>query len=339
MAANKIKLKLNHLTSAGTIALGTVAVGLLNSAVQSQSVIKVDGSSTVFPITEKLAEDFGRQGNAKVTVGISGTGGGFKKFCKGETDISNASRPILEKEIKACAEAGIRYIELPIAFDALTVVVSPQNTWGSSLTVAELKEMWKPDSQGKVTKWNQVRSSFPDAPLRLFGPGADSGTFDYFTEAIVGKAKQSRTDFTGSEDDNVLVQGISRDKNAIGYIGYAYYSANKNRLKAVAINSGKGPVVPSEQTVLNGTYRPLSRPLFIYVNAEAAKKPEVKAFISYFMKNGASVAKKVAYVPLPAQTYTKMQQRFDGGKVGTAFGGKEPTSLSVNDLISLEPKQ
>jgi phosphate transport system substrate-binding protein len=302
----------------------------------------VDGSSTVFPIIERAAEGFQKSpaaNGARVTVGISGTGGGFKKFCAaGGTDVSNASRPILQKEMEACAAAGIKYIEIPVAFDALTVVVNPRNTWASTMTPADLKKIWEPAAQGKITNWNQVNSSFPNKPLKLFGPGADSGTFDYFTEAINGKAKQSRSDFTGSEDDNVLVQGVSRDDGALGYFGYAYYSANKSRLKAVGIDNGKGPVMPSKETVLNGTYRPLSRPLFIYVNAEAAKRPEVKAFVNYFMQNAEDITTKVAYVPMPAAGYTKMQDRFAKGKTGTAFGGKEPTGLTVEQLVASEPK-
>jgi phosphate transport system substrate-binding protein len=342
MAANGMKVKLNRFTLAGAIALATATVGLSVPA-QSQSgpTVRVDGSSTVFPITEKAAEGFQKSpaaNGAKVTVGISGTGGGFKKFCSGGTDISNASRPILQKEMDACAAAGVKYIEIPVAFDALTVVVNPRNTWATSMTPAELKKIWEPAAQGKITNWNQVNPSFPNKPLKLFGPGADSGTFDYFTEAINGKAKQSRSDFTGSEDDNVLVQGVSRDDGALGYFGYAYYSANKSRLKAVGIDNGKGPVMPSIETVLNGTYRPLSRPLFIYVNAESAKRPEVKAFINYFMDNGEAITKQVAYVPMPAKGYDKMQERFAKGKTGTAFGGKEPTGLTVDQLVASEPK-
>ncbi|PSB35297.1 hypothetical protein C7B70_00095 [Chlorogloea sp. CCALA 695] len=227
MAVNKITSQLNRFTAIGAIALVATTVGLSIPAVQSQSqnVIKVDGSSTVFPITEAVAEEFQKKGSGRVTVGISGTGGGFKKFCRSETDISNASRPILAKEIAACKQAGVQYIELPVAYDALTVVVKPRNNWVKSLSVAELKKVWQPATQGKIKNWNQVRQGFPSAPLKLYGAGADSGTFDYFTEAIVGKAKSSRTDYTGSEDDNVLVQGVSRDRGALGYFGYAYYAA------------------------------------------------------------------------------------------------------------------
>ncbi|HEY9654536.1 MAG TPA: PstS family phosphate ABC transporter substrate-binding protein [Crinalium sp.] len=331
-----VKFKPNRFTVMGAIALVAATVGLAAPIVQSQSpaVVKVDGSSTVFPITEKVAEAFQKQGGAKVTVGISGTGGGFKKFCAGETDISNASRPILQKEVDACAKTGVKYIELPVAYDALTVVVNPSNAWATDITTAELKTMWSPDAQGKVKKWNQVRSSFPDAPLKLYGPGADSGTFDYFTEAINGKSKASRSDFTGSEDDNVLVQGVSRDKNALGYFGFAYYEANRSRLKAVKING----VEPSIANVDNGTYTPLSRPIYIYVNADAAKKPEVKAFVEYYMKNARANVSAVKYVPFKAADYTKAMTRFQKNEVGSVFGGKDQVGIKVADILSRQPK-
>src|SRR6187402_293575 len=231
-------------------------------------IVKVDGSSTVYPVTEAVAEDFqkAKRQQIKVTVGISGTGGGFKKFCRGETDVSNASRPILKSEMADCQKAGIEYYELPVAFDALTVVINPRNTFIKQLTVAEMKKIWEPAAQGKVMRWNQVNPAWPDQPMKLFGPGADSGTFDYFTEAIVGKAKSSRGDFTASEDDNVLVQGVANDRNALGYFGFSYYIENQNKLKAVAIDGGKGAVGPSPKTVEDGTYQPLSRPIFIYVS-------------------------------------------------------------------------
>jgi phosphate transport system substrate-binding protein len=218
-------------------------------AAASAQIVQIDGSSTVFPVTEAVAEEFqqAKKGKVKVTVGISGTGGGFKKFCRGETDIQDASRPILKSEMEDCKKAGVEYIELPVAFDALTVMVNPKNNWASVMTVAELKKIWEPSAQGKITNWNQVRPKWPDAPLKLFGAGADSGTFDYFTEAITGKAKSSRGDFTASEDDNVLVQGIANDRNALGFFGYAYYAENKDKLKAVAVDNGKGGVAPSEK--------------------------------------------------------------------------------------------
>ena len=237
-------------------AVAAVLGGLVATPAVIAQVVKIDGSSTVFPVTEAVAEDFqkAKKGAIKVTVGISGTGGGFKKFCRGETDISNASRPILKSEMEDCKKAGIEYIELPVAFDALTVMVNPKNSFVKSMTVEELKKIWEPGAQGKVTRWNQVNPAWPDAPLKLFGAGSDSGTFDYFTEAIVGKAKSSRGDYTASEDDNVLVQGISRDVNALGYFGYAYYVENKDKLKAVPIvdKPGKPAVEPVRRRCIDG---------------------------------------------------------------------------------------
>ncbi|MBD2435952.1 PstS family phosphate ABC transporter substrate-binding protein [Nostoc sp. FACHB-110] len=333
---SKINLKLNGLTVLGAIAMVSTTLGLSMSAVQSQSVktIAIDGSSTVFPITEAAAEEFqkSQRGRVRVTVGVSGTGGGFKKFCRGETDISNASRPILQKEIDTCKAAGIRYIELPVAYDAITVVVNPQNNWAKNLSVAELKKIWEPGAQGKVNNWSQVRQGFPSAPLKLFGPGTNSGTFDYFTEAIVGKAKSSRGDYTASEDDNVLVQGVSRDKNAIGYFGYAYYAENQKRLKAVPING----VLPSETTVRNGSYSPLSRPLFIYVSSKSIDKPEVKQFVQYYLQNAAKFSKEVRYVALPSSAYTTAQSHFSKKRFGTVFGGKEAVGLKIDDLLRRE---
>ncbi|WNC87544.1 PstS family phosphate ABC transporter substrate-binding protein [Thermosynechococcus sp. QKsg1] len=324
----------------GVVAAVAALSGSLIPAALSQGTptIRIDGSSTVFPITEAVSEAFQKAqgGKVRVTVGVSGTGGGFKKFCRGETDISNASRPILAKEIADCRAAGINFIELPVAYDAITVVVHPQNTWATSLAVAELKRIWEPDS--KINNWSQVRQGFPNIPLKLFGPGADSGTFDYFTEAINGKSKVSRKDFTASEDDNVLVQGISRDRGALGYFGYAYYAENRNRLKAVAIDNGKGPVQPSEQNVLNGTYQPLSRPIFIYVNARSAQRPEVRQFVTYYLNNAPAMVKKVKYVPLPTSAYRTILANFNRNRVGTIFGGKEAIGLTINQLLRMQPQ-
>jgi phosphate transport system substrate-binding protein len=317
--------------------LGGVAI----APVASAQVVKVDGSSTVFPITEAVAEDFqkAKKGVVKVTVGISGTGGGFKKFCRGETDVSNASRPILKKEMDDCKAAGIEYFELPVAFDALTVVINPKNSFIKQLTVAEMKKMWEPGAQGKVTRWNQVNPAWPDAPMKLFGPGADSGTFDYFTEAIVGKSKSSRGDFTASEDDNVLVQGVARDVNGLGYFGYAYYIENKDKLKAVPIVNDKGqPVEPSMDAVLKGNYSPLSRPIFIYVNAKSLAKPEVKEFVEYYMKHSAKLAREVKYVPLPDSAYVTAWDHIQKGKKGTVFGGTADVGITIEELLKREAK-
>ena len=307
------------------------------------ALVKVDGSSTVYPVTEAVAEEFQKaEKNAiKVTVGISGTGGGFKKFCRGETDISGASRPILKSEMEQCAKEGITYYELPVAFDALTVVVNPRNTFlDKGITVEQLKRMWEPSAQGKITTWNQIDPSWPDAPIKLFGAGADSGTFDYFTEAIVGKSKSSRGDFTASEDDNVLVQGVQRDANAIGYFGYAYYAENQAKLKAVPIieKAGKPGVSPSMNTVLDGSYQPLARPIFIYVNAKSLDRPEVKKFVEYYMTHGSKLAREVKYVPLPDKAYVLNKEHLAKGKKGTVFGGVAEVGVKIDDLLAREAK-
>jgi len=306
-------------------------------------LVKVDGSSTVFPITEAIAEDFQQstKGKVKVTVGISGTGGGFKKFCRGETDVSDASRPILKQEIEACKAAGIQYYELPVAYDAITVVMNPQNSWIKALTVPELKKMWEPGAQGKVTKWKQINPAWPDQPLKLFGPGADSGTFDYFTEAINGKSKVSRGDFTASEDDNVLVQGVARDIHALGYFGYAYYNENRDKLRAVPIvpGEGKAAVEPSAETVIDGTYQPLSRPVFIYVNSKSYERPEVKQFVEYYMKNADRLVREVKYVPLPAKVYAYNLEHIERKQLGTKFGGENKVGLTIEALMKMEAKQ
>lgn len=322
--------------------VGAFAAALSGLALAQGALVKIDGSSTVYPVTEAVAEEFQKaEKNAiKVTVGISGTGGGFKKFCRNEIDISDASRPILKAEMEECAKAGITYFELPVAYDALTVVVNPKNPFIKSMTVAELKKLWEPAAQGKVLKWNQVNPEWPDAPVKLFGAGSDSGTFDYFTEAIVGKAKASRGDFTASEDDNVLVQGVSRDVNALGYFGYAYYAENEGKLKAVPIvdKPGGQAVGPSMASVENGTYQPLSRPIFIYVNAKSMDKAEVRKFVEYYMNHGAKLAKEVKYVPLPAMAYTMNKEHLAKKKLGTVFGGVAEVGVKIEDLMKREAK-
>ncbi len=309
--------------------------------VSAQTLVKIDGSSTVYPITEAVAEEFqkAKKGAIKVTVGISGTGGGFKKFCRGEIDISDASRPIVKKEMEACKAAGITYVEMPVAFDALTVVLHPSNTFAAKLKPEQLKVMWEPAAQGKITNWKQVDPSFPDLPLKLYGPGADSGTFEYFTEAITGKAKSSRGDYTASEDDNVLVQGVSRDKGGIGYFGFAYYIENAKKLQAAAIWNGKEYVLPSAKVVEDGSYQPLARPIFIYVNAKSLEKPEVKEFIEYYMTHGAKLTKEVKYVALPANVYKANIDHMKKPKIGTVFGGIPEVGVKIDDLIKRETKE
>ncbi|MDP3537474.1 MAG: PstS family phosphate ABC transporter substrate-binding protein [Azonexus sp.] len=325
-------------------ALAVAGVSLFGAqAVQAQAqIVKVDGSSTVYPITEAVAEEFqkAKKNAIKVTVGISGTGGGFKKFCRDEIDISNASRPITEKEMADCKAAGVNYVEMPVAYDALTIVANPKNTFLKEVTVAEMKTLWEPAAQGKVMKWNQVNPAWPDAPVKLFGAGADSGTFEYFTEAMVGKAKSSRGDYTASEDDNVLVQGVSRDVNAIGYFGYAYYAENMAKLKGVpVVNPKTGKAVePSAANVENGTYAPLSRPIFIYVKVKSLDKPEVKEFLEFYMKHGAKLTKEVKYVPLPAAAYTGNIDHVNKKKYGTVFGGKNEIGITIEELMKREAK-
>ena len=328
-----------------TVTAGVLAVALLTSGgqvyAQSQT-IKIDGSSTVFPISEAVAEDFQKANKGtKVTVGISGTGGGFKKFCRGETDIANASRPILKTEMADCAAAGIKYIELPVAFDALTIVVNPKNTFAKTMTVAQLKAVWEPAAQGKVKSWKDVNPAWPDLPIKLYGPGADSGTFDYFTEAIVGKAKSSRGDYTASEDDNVLVQGVARDLGALGYFGFAYYEENRNKLSSVAVvnPTSQVAVAPSVESVTANTYVPLSRPLFIYVATKSLDKPEVASFIEYYLKQGGKLAKEVKFFPLAAADYTHASDNVKARKTGTAFGGVPEVGVKVADLLRRNPKE
>jgi phosphate transport system substrate-binding protein len=305
--------------------------------------VRVDGSSTVYPVTEAVAEEFKTSTGLDVTVGLSGTGGGFKKFMRNETDISNASRPISKEEMEQAKAAGIEYIELPICFDALTVVVHPSNTFVDSLTVAELKKIWEPDAQGKISTWNQIRPEWPNETITLFGAGSDSGTFDYFTEAIVGKAKASRGDYNASEDDNTLVQGVHGSKFALGYLPFSYYIENKDKLKAISIDWEKDElpaVAPSEETVMKGTYNPLSRPLFIYVNKKSAEsREEVKKFVSFYLENVAELSKEVNCVPLPASAYDSAKKRFQDMNVGTVFGGTPEVGLTIDELLSRETKQ
>lgn len=307
--------------------------------------IRIDGSSTVYPISEAVAEEFrNEQSNVRVTVGESGTGGGFKKFSRGEIDINDASRPITAGEIELCNEGGVKFIELPVAYDGLAVVVSKENTFVDYLTVAELKKLWEPAAQGKINTWKQVRSSFPDVPINLYGAGTASGTYDYFTEAIVGKAKSSRGDYNASEDDNVLVKGVSSDKNALGYFGLAYYENNADKLKLVPINdeddsNGKGPILPSQETVSNGTYTPLSRPEFIYVNSKSADRPEIKAFVTFYLQNAKTLTREIGSVPLDPKVYKLVQERFDKKIEGSAFGnGVSTIGVNMSELLKTESK-
>jgi phosphate transport system substrate-binding protein len=322
---------MKRVLSALIIPFSIAACGGGDSKSQNQAaapqVIAIDGSSTVFPIGEAVAEEFQRANQGtRVTVGTSGTGGGFQKFCRGETDMSNASRPIKATEAEQCRAAGIEFIEIPVAYDGLSVIVHPSNTWVTSITAAELRKIWQPEAQGRVTRWSQVRQGWPDREIRLYGPGTDSGTFDYFTEAINGKAQASRGDFTASEDDNVLVQGVSGDENALGYFGFAYYEENKNRLKLVPVDdenpaNGAGPIAPSADTVRNGTYSPLSRPMFMYVNKAKLSRPEIKAFVDFLLNNGGALIRDVGYVPLSDVEQQLVKDRWAAGKTGSIYAG------------------
>jgi phosphate transport system substrate-binding protein len=298
-------------TGAGAASSAPTAAG--SSAAALSGTVKIDGSSTVYPITEAVAEEFQKANpGVKVTAAFAGTGGGFKKFCAGETDMNDASRPIkpssgdtadAKSEQTLCKEAGIDYVELGIATDGLSVLVNPQNTWVDCLTTAELKKMW--DTGSTVKTWADVRAGWPADPIKLFGPGADSGTFDYFTEVINGKAKQSRSDYTQSEDDNALVTGIAGDKNALGYFGFAYYEENKDKIKIVPIDSGSGCITPSQETIAGGTYKPLSRPLFIYPSLKALKRPEFAAFVQYYLDNVNTYVDEIGYIEATADVLQK----------------------------------
>lgn len=325
------------------LALSVVAaLGAGSDAVFAQApTVRIDGSSTVFPITEAVAEEFqkAKRNQVKVTVGVSGTGGGFRKFCRGETDVQNASRPITKNEIAECQKNGVQYIEMPVAYDALSVVVNPKNAWLKEITVDELRRIWEPGAQGKITRWNQVNPAWPDRPLKLFGAGTDSGTFDYFTEAVNGKSKASRGDFTASEDDNVLVQGVSRDVDALGFFGFAYYAENRDKLKSLPISwKGGRAVQPTEETVINGTYQPLSRPIFIYLNANSAKRAEVREFAEFYNRNSSKLVKEVKYVPLPAAAYNYNLDALAKNRVGTKFGGENLVGVTIEQLMKLEAK-
>ena len=332
-------MKYTHLAS-----VAAIAAAIATPVLAQTKTISIDGSSTVFPVMEAVAEEFqkSKKGAVRVTVGISGTGGGFKKFCRGETDLSNGSRPILKAEIDECKAAGVEFYELPIAFDALTVAVSPKNTFvGDCMTVTDLKKIWDPAAQGKVMTWADVKQGWPTQPMKLYGAGTDSGTFDYFTEAVVGKAKSSRADFTASEDDNVLVTGIENDANSLGYIPFACYQPNAAKMKELAIDWGKGQGCqkPSLENVLAGQYNPLSRPLFVYVSKKAAEtKPEVREFVEFTMTKSVPLIKEVKYLQLPDQAYALGLKKFKDGKTGSVFGGVPEVGVKIEDIINREAK-
>jgi phosphate transport system substrate-binding protein len=324
--------------AAGLLAAGcksdeTAVKGAVEGGASLTGKVMVDGSSTVFPVFQAVAEEFMKSApKVNVTVAESGTGGGFKKFANGEIDITGASRPISEEEIAACKAKGVEFVEVPVAFDGLSVVVNPANTWVDTLTVAELKKIWEPRSSVKT--WADVRVGFPAKPIKLFGPGSDSGTFEYFTEAIVGEKKASRQDFQQSEDDNILVQGVAGEEGALGYFGLAYYLENSDKLKLVKVDNGSGGVAPSPETVNDGSYAPLSRPIFVYVAKSALQRPEVKAFLEYFLSaEGRELVEAVGYVPLPAKAYELAEARVAGMTTGSVFSGRNTAGMKIEDVL------
>ena len=323
-----------------TLSVIVFTTGAARAAVEG--TVSLDGSSTVYPISEAVGEEFQKVNpKARVTIGISGTGGGFQRFCSGEIDVADASRPIKPSEAEACKAKGIEYVELPIAYDGLAVIVNPGNTWADCITVKELSTLWAPAAQKTVTRWNQVRPSWPDKEIHLFGAGTDSGTYDYFAEAIVGKDKGTRGDYQASEDDNVLVQGISSDTLALGFFGLAYYEENKGKLKLLGVDdqnagNGEGCVKPSQETVEKGTYQPLSRPLFIYVKKAAAATPIVTAFVEFYLEHAAALSREVGYIPFPKEAYSLLRKRFDARTTGTLFGSGPTVGLTITELLKRE---
>jgi phosphate transport system substrate-binding protein len=320
-------------------ALLAVSLGAMSDAQADKKMkgsVSIDGSSTVYPISEAVAEEFNAMyPRVRVTIGVSGTGGGFKKFAVGETDINDASRPIKDKEMAKAKENGIGFIELPVAFDGLSVVVNPENDWVDHLSTEELQRIWQPESD--VMLWSDVRPEWPKEKIKLYGPGTDSGTFDYFTEAINGESQLCRADFTASEDDNVLVQGIAGDKYALGFFGFAYYIENTDKLKVVPVDGGNGPQVPTHDTINNGSYSPLSRPLFIYVTDKAAEREDVQTFVNFYLDNAGELAGEVGYVALPEKAYDLARQRFEKKVTGSVFADKESTvGLKLEDLLAIQ---
>jgi phosphate transport system substrate-binding protein len=299
------------------------------------STITADGSSTVFPITSAVAEAFQAESpDAEINVSFSGTGGGFQKFCQGETSINNASRPISQQEMETCSSNEVRYYELPVAFDAITLVVNPENTWAEDITLEELERAWSPESQRTINSWQQLRASWPNRPLNLYGPGTDSGTYDYFTDVVLGEGVEARSDFSASEDDAILVDEISRDPEALGYFGFAYFEDNQDRLKPLAVDGGSEPILPSRETVEQGRYQPFSRPLFIYVSSEALQNnPVLQDFVQFYLENAGKFAETVGYVPLPTESYDVALTQVYRNKVGTAFDGTLQPGLTIGEVL------
>lgn len=328
------------LSSQKTIVTGLILSALLTACGESKppesKTVSIDGSSTVFPITNLIVEKFNAldTDDIRVESSFSGSIGGFRKFCEGKTDINNASVPIPESFMEECKKNGVAYIELPVAFDALTVVTHPSNTWAKTMTVEELKTMWQPSAENTITRWNQVNSQWADKTLNLFAPGKDSGTFEYFTTAIIGD-HNSRNDYVYSEDDDALVNGVAQDPNALGYFGYAYYSQHKDKLQAVSIDNGNGAIIPSDATIIDNSYRPLTRPLFIYVNAKRAQENKALArFVDFYLSNASKVVHEVGYLPLPESAYDVGKIHFQKNQVGTVFNGQPVLNATINELLT-----
>lgn len=316
--------------------------GGCNTTSEGSRAVSVHGSSTAYPLSEAASEEFQRQNpSTRVTVGFAGTGAGFQKFCAGEVDATGASRPIGSAEVELCRKGGVEFVELPTAYDGLAVVAHPTNTWADAITVDELRRMWEPAAQGKVLHWSEVRPGWPDRELHLFGAGVDSGTYDYFTAAIVGEEHSSRLDYNASEDDNTLVEGVARSEWALGFFGYAYYQKNRDRLKLVAIDDGKadngdGPIVPSPESVTNGTYQPLSRPIFLYVSAKALVRTEVAEFAAFYVRNAAHLSSEVGYIPLPPRAYELALHRLQRRAIGSIFkGAGSQVGIRIDQLLEL----
>ncbi|GMR04721.1 MAG: PstS family phosphate ABC transporter substrate-binding protein [Thermodesulfobacteriota bacterium] len=344
VTANPGVLRTLSLMAAAVFFLLSIGHGDAQAVRKSVKIIKIDGSSTVYPITEALAEEFQvrEHGNVLVTIDISGTGGGFMKFCRGETDISNASRPIKLGEVAECRRHNVEYIEIPVAYDGIAVTVNPLNHRVKSLSVEDLKKIWGPEAQGSVTKWSRIRKGWPDRKIHLYGPAPDSGTYDYFTRAIVGEQGSSRSDYTSSENYNLLARRVAADKYALSFFGLFYYINNKDKLKLVAIDdgdpsNGKGAVYPTIETVNNGTYQPLSRPIFIYVSRKAASRQDIRDFVEYYIKNAGKVSIGAGYIPLSAEFYRLAMKRFEQRKTGSVFGGEGAREgVSMSDLMRME---
>jgi phosphate transport system substrate-binding protein len=309
---------------------------------KDEGVVHIDGSSTVFPIMSAVATQFQKVELTKVGVAISGTTGGFRKFCAGETDITGASRPIEASEEDTCKKNGVDYVEVPVGYDGLSLLVSSKNDWARDITVAELKKLWEPGAHSNISKWSQVRLGWPDREIHLYGAGTDSGTYDYFTDAIVGKEHSSRSDYTSSEDDDVLVKGVASDELALGFFGYMYYAKNKDKLNVLAIDDGNpangaGPIIPSPETIQNGTYQPLSRPLFVYAAVKSLGRPQVASFMNFYLERGWKLVGQVGYVPLPANAYALGMARVSARRTGSLFGGQgSQVGVSVSDLLQKE---